>query len=470
MTTVLKPTPILDPTERASRGKAARKMMPRVRQGDWDPGWRTQQPVDLLLEQAVTRVPELVPIRHGRMAASPFFYYRGAALPMAADLAAGPNSGLRVQLCGDAHLSNFGGFASPERTMLFDANDFDETAGGPFEWDLKRLVASIEVAARELGLPARTAGEVTLRAALSYQRAIRELATRTSLEVWYAHMGAEEIRARWGQGVEAGRVRRLQKNVQKARNKDQIKARARLTRATPDGLRFIADPPLVVPVDDLLGSDAEPLREMIRETIHQYRHSLQTDRRRLLENYRFVDLARKVVGVGSVGTRAWIGLFVGGHPDDTLILQIKEAEESVLERFTGKSPYANHGQRVVEGQRLTQSASDIFLGWQRVKEGVDGRPHDYYVRQLWDWKLSADVASMDAVGLGIYAELCGWTLACGHARSGDRVAIASYVGSSDVFPRAMARFASAYADQNQVDYDAFLTEIRDGRVQAETGV
>ena len=468
-TTVTAPT-VLDPTQQASRGKAARKLMPRDRQGDWVPGERKEQPVDLILEQATTRVPELIPIRHGRMAASPFSYYRGAALPMAADLAVGPNSGLRVQLCGDAHLSNFGGFASPEREMLFDANDFDETAPGPFEWDLKRLVASFEVAARELGMPARSASDAALRTARSYQHAIRELATKSNLEVWYAHLGATEIAARWGSGVEKSRIRKLQRTVERARNKDQIKARAKLTRSTPDGLRFVSDPPLVVPFDELAGGNVAALRDLLHNTIRDYRRSLQGDRRRLLENYRFVDLARKVVGVGSVGTRAWIGLFVGSSDEDTLILQIKEAEASVLERYTGKSPYDNHGQRVVEGQRLTQSASDIFLGWQRVKEGVDGRQHDYYVRQLWDWKLSADVSTMDAVGLGLYAELCGWTLACGHARSGDRVAIASYVGTSDVFPRAMARFAASYADQNQVDYDGFLTAIRDGRLQAELGV
>ena len=360
--------------ERAARGKAARRNLPREQHADWSPGQRQLEPLDLLAEQARTRVPELVPIRHARMAASPFAYYRGAALPMAADLATASRTGLTVQLCGDAHLSNFGGFASPERDLVFDVNDFDETFPGPFEWDLKRFAASLEVAARGREFDSRTARNVTLAGIRAYQQAIRGFAAGSNLDVWYSRLDVNGVIQRWGTGVDPKRVKEFQRNVARASSKDQIKARAKLTRTGADGLRFISDPPLLVPVDELFGSlDAQEVEEFVHQTIRSYRRTLQGDRRRLLESYRFVDLARKVVGVGSVGTRAWVALFVGTTEDDTLILQVKEAEASVLERFVGRSAYNNQGQRVVEGQRLMQAASDIFLGWQRVSEGVDGR-------------------------------------------------------------------------------------------------
>ena len=378
-------------------------------------------------------------------------------------------SGIIVQLCGDAHLANFGGFASPERELLFDVNDFDETLAGPFEWDLKRLAASLEVAARGRDFDSRTARTITLAGIRAYQQAIRDFAGLSNLDVWYARLDVNGVIQRWGGGVAAKRVKEFQRNVAKASSKDQIKARAKLTRTDADGLHFVSDPPLLVPVAELYSAvDAQAIEESIHETIRSYRRTLQGDRRRLLESYRFVDLARKVVGVGSVGTRAWVALFVGASNADTLILQVKEAEASVLERFVGRSAYHNQGQRVVEGQRLMQAASDIFLGWQRVSQGVDGRPHDYYVRQLWDWKLSADIDLMQPDALGIYAQLCGWTLARAHARSGDRVAIGSYMGGSDVFPQALARFAAAYADQNDADHQALVKAIANGTVAADT--
>jgi uncharacterized protein (DUF2252 family) len=425
----------------------------------------------LLAEQAETRLPDLVPIRYGRMAASPFAYYRGAALPMAADLATMGHSGLMVQLCGDAHLSNFGGFASPERAMLFDINDFDETAAGPFEWDVKRLAASLEVAARGRGFDSVIARNVVLGGVRSYQQGIRTFSGYSNLAVWYSRLDLDEVIRRWGGGAGKKMVEQAQRNVAKAESKDQLKARAKLTRVVEGELRFVSDPPLVVPVQELYGEvEGERLEEGIHEAIRNYRRSLPGDRRRLLESYRFVDLARKVVGVGSVGTRSWIALFVGRDNADTLILQVKEAEASVLERFVTKSSFNNHGQRVVEGQRLMQAASDIFLGWQRVAEGVDGRPHDYYVRQLWDWKLSANVETMTPDALGVYAQVCGWALALGHARSGDTVAIGSYLGGNDTFALALADFARAYADQNDRDHQALLDAIAAGTVKAETGV
>jgi uncharacterized protein (DUF2252 family) len=457
--------------QRAASGKVARGAAPRESQAQWTPSQRSLEPLDLLAEQAQTRLADLVPIRYGRMAASPFAYYRGAALPMAADLATMPRSGLMVQLCGDAHLSNFGGFASPEREMLFDINDFDETAVGPFEWDVKRLAASLEVAARGCGFDKAIARNVVLGGVRSYQQAVRTFAGLSNLAVWYSRLDLPEVIRRWGGGAGKKIIEQAQRNVAKAESKDQLKARAKLTRVVNGEHRFVSDPPLVVPVQELYGdTEGQRIEQSIHDTIHNYRRTLPAERRRLLESYRFVDLARKVVGVGSVGTRSWIALFVGRDNDDTLILQIKEAEASVLERFLAKSPYKNHGQRVVEGQKLMQAASDIFLGWQRVAEGVDGRPHDYYVRQLWDWKLSANVATMAPDALGVYAQVCGHALALGHCRSGDAIAIGSYLGGSDGFALALADFARSYADQNDRDHQALLRAIAAGTVKAKTGV
>ena len=467
------PTVVQHPTadERAAKGKAARTALPRASQAAWNPSARTQQPLDLLAEQATTRVPELVPIRYGRMAASPFAYYRGAALPMAADLATLPHTDLNVQLCGDAHLSNFGGFASPEREMLFDVNDFDETLPGPFEWDVKRLAASLEVAARGRAFDSLTARNLVVAGVRSYRQAIRSFAGMSNLAVWYARLDVNEVISRWGGSVGKKVADEVQRNVARAQSKDQIKARAKLCRMVDGEQRFVSDPPLLVPVEELYG-DVErlALEKAIRDALRNYRRTLAGERRHLLESYRFVDLARKVVGVGSVGTRAWVALFVGRDSDDTLILQVKEAEASVLERFLTRSAFSNQGQRVTEGQRLMQAASDVFLGWQRVTDGYDGRSHDYYVRQLWDWKFSANVDIMTPQLMTSYAEMCGWTLARGHARSGDSVAIASYLGNGDTFDRAVADFAFTYADQNQADHQALVDAIAAGTVTAEMGV
>jgi uncharacterized protein (DUF2252 family) len=457
--------------ERTAKGKAARAAVPRAAHAAWDPSRRALKPLDLLAEQAETRVPELVPIRYGRMAASSFAYYRGAALPMAADLSTTPHTDLTVQLCGDAHLSNFGGFASPEREMLFDVNDFDETLPGPFEWDVKRLAASLEVAARGRACDRVTAHNIVLGGVRSYRESIRSFASMTNLAVWYSRLDVSDALSRWGSTVGRKVTAEVQRNIAKAQTKDQLKARANLTQMVDGEFRFRSDPPLLVPVRDLYAdAEADALEATVHESLRQYRRTLPGDRRHLLEGYRYVDLARKVVGVGSVGTRAWVALFVGRDLDDTLILQVKEAEASVLEQFLSRSTFGNQGQRVAEGQRLMQAASDVFLGWQRVVQGYDGRSHDYYVRQLWDWKLSANIDTMTPQLLASYAEMCGWTLARAHARSGDAIAIASYLGTGDTFDRALADFAFTYADQNEADHQSLVDAIAAGTVKAEMGV
>ena len=388
-----------------------------------------------------------------------------------ADLSTGPRTSIDVQLCGDAHLCNFGGFASPERDLLFDVNDFDETSPGPFEWDLKRLGASLEIAARSRDFPAKTGRKLVINSMSAYREAMHEFAKMSNLEVWYSRLDMAGVAQRWGSEVSSDTLAAFQKTTTKAESKDQLKARVKLTEMVDGELRFRSDPPLLVRLSELSGdTDAGQLQDMIHEGLRSYRETLIGDRRHLLESYEFVDAARKVVGVGSVGTRAWVALFRGNDADDTLILQMKEAEASVLERFCTKSVFENHGQRVVEGQRFMQAASDIFLGWYRVPKGFDGKPHDYYFRQLWDWKLSADVDNMPSESLLVYAKMCGWALARAHARSGDRVAIASYLGSGDTFDRAIAEFAVAYADQNALDQQALVDAIKDGSVQAELGV
>jgi uncharacterized protein (DUF2252 family) len=448
-------TPVvhLDPAQRAAIGRAARTAVPRSAHREWAAGGADRpDPAELLLAQETARVAELVPLRHERMLVSPFAFYRGAAVVMAADLGAQPNTGLRVQACGDAHLSNFGGFASPDRALVFDINDFDETHPGPFEWDVKRLGASFEIAARSGGFTRKEARNVVLRATRAYREAMASFAAATNLDVWYARLDVAGFLERFRANASPADVKRFDRNLAKAQSKDHMKALNKLTELVDGEYRIKADPPVVVPIVDLLpDDDAAELRAWLEDRIRVYRRTLQPDRRRLLESYRLVDFARKVVGVGSVGTRCWIALMLGRDDADPLFLQIKEAEASVLEAHAGRSGFANHGQRVVEGQRLLQASSDILLGWIRTK-GVDGVERDFYLRQLWDWKLSADIEAMSPAILGIYAEMCGWTLARGHARSGDRIAIASYLGSGDTFDRAIAAFSNAYADQNDVDY------------------
>ena len=454
------------PEERAAHGRKARELVPRSRHGDWAPPADRTDPLEILALQATTRVPDLVPIRYGRMAASPFAFFRGAAAVMAADLAHEEHSHLDVQLCGDAHLVNFGGFASPEREMIFDVNDFDETIPGPFEWDLKRLAASVEVAARGRGFDDALRHDLVAKSARGYREAMKEFAGMRNLDVWYAKLDGVVIATKWG--VEAGQ-RVLQSFVdraQKAKNKDHLKAVSKLTHEVDGRLRFRADPPLLTPADQIFdpNNSAETITNLLK-AITDYRFTLSGDRQHLLSRYEFVDLARKVVGVGSVGTRCWVALFIGRDQGDPLVLQVKEAERSVAEPFLQPSEYVNMGERVVEGQRLVQSSSDIFLGWDTVI-GPDGIPRDFYFRQMWDWKLSADIDIMRPEGMAIYVQMCGWVLALGHARSGDAIAINSYLGNSNRFDEAMCRFASAYADQNDKDHAALKRAIATNKVHA----
>ena len=457
--------------ERAARGKAARAEVPRSTHAQIEfPADR--DPVALLEEQAANRVPELVPIRYGRMLVSPFSFYRGGALIMASDLSRTPVSGLRVQLCGDAHLSNFGVFGSPERTLVFDMNDFDETAPGPWEWDVKRLAASFSIAGRERGFSKKERRTVALATVRSYREAMRMFAGMRDLEVWYSHLSAEQAFREFSYGVDPKRLKKTEADIAKSRTKDSIQAFEKLTKIVDGEPRIISDPPLIVPISELAPTelDRNAIQEEIHGIIRSYRRTLETDRRHLLEQFRFVDLARKVVGVGSVGTRAWIAFFLGIDGNDPLFLQLKEAQPSVLERFVGKSQYANSGQRVVAGQRLMQATSDIFLGWQHIGAGLDGEPRDFYGRQLKDWKGSFAIEAALPPGAAAYGRACGWTLARAHARSGDRVAVAAYLGGSDAFDQAIADFAESYADQNERDYQALRAAVHDGRIQAETGL
>ena len=457
--------------ERVARGKAARAEVPRSAHAELAPGPERPDPVALLERQAESRVPELVPIRYGRMLVSPFTFYRGAALVMASDLSRTPTTSLRAQLCGDAHLSNFGIFGSPERRLVFDINDFDETLPGPFEWDVKRLAASLEVAGRDRGFADSERDAIVRTCISSYRTAMADFAGQPNLDVFYASLDAQELFARYQAAISHKAARRAEKDLAKARTKDSMQALDRLTRLVDGEPRISADPPLIVPVADLLPDErAGEFLEWVHVRLREYRRTLEIDRRRLLERYEYRDLARKVVGVGSVGTRAWIALLLGRDRNDPLFLQFKEAQPSVLEEFAGRSDYRNAGHRVVAGQRLMQAAGDIFLGWMHVTDGLDGAERDFYVRQLRDWKGSADVEAMVPAGMEIYARMCGWTLARAHARSGDPVAIAAYLGKKDVFDRAIAAFAVAYADRNEADYALLKEAVDTGRLEAQRGL
>ena len=460
----------LSPGESEAAGKAARRRTPRSALGEWGRSAKRKSPVEILVGQDRTRVPELVPIRHGRMSASAFTFYRGAAGIMAADLGAAPNTDLNVQLCGDAHLSNFGVFAAPDRRLIFDINDFDETHPGPFEWDVKRLVASFAIGGRNLGFNERDRRGAVAEAAREYRREMRRLAAMRTIDVWYERLDVGALE-RYRSEVTKKTAKRFDKARAKAESKNSLRAFNKLTHSVNGELRIISDPPLIVPVEEMADSDSQlnVVMGRLREFLVAYRRTLDRDVRRLAEDYRFVDLARKVVGVGSVGTRAWIVLLLGRDEGDPLFLQAKEAEASVLEGFAGKSRFNQEGRRVVEGQRLMQAASDIFLGW-LTAEGPDGKTRDFYIRQLWDGKGSAQVELMTPTTMGLYARLCGWTLARAHARSGNRIAIASYLGKGESFESAMCDFAEVYADQNEADYREFEAAISEGRLQAVTGV
>ena len=461
----------LTPAERRVRGKAARAEVPRESHAQWEPPADRPDPVALLESQGASRVPDLVPVRYGRMMETPFTYFRGAALPMASDLAATPATGLIVQACGDAHLSNFGLFGSPERRLVFDVNDFDETLPAPWEWDVKRLAASLEVAARENGFSDKDRRKIVIATVRRYRQVMRTLSGEGNLDVWYTMVDIDEFRSRFDGMLKQGQRKALDKGLAKARTRDSMQELAKLTQLEDGQPRIISDPPVIVPLRDLLGelAGAVNIEKELRGLIAKYRRTLQPDRRVLLEQFEFTDMARKVVGVGSVGTRCWIILMLGRDESDPLFLQVKEAEESVLARFAGASRYGHQGERVVNGQRLMQATSDIFLGWQRVS-GLDGQTRDFYVRQLRDWKFSVDIATMIPRGLRLYGELCGLTLARAHARSGDEVAIAAYLGASDAFENAIADFSAAYADQNERDFQAFTAAIAAGRLVAERGV
>jgi uncharacterized protein (DUF2252 family) len=442
---------------------------PLESQAEFSPGQR-RDPVGLLLGQAASRVPELVPVRHGRMLVSPFTYYRGAALPMAADLASTPASGLLAQMCGDAHLSNFGAFASPERKLVFDVNDFDETLPGPFEWDVKRLAASLIVAGRDNGFSAKVNRKLALAAGEGYRTAMRGFADQSFLDVWYTYLDVEPAIRELTSDIKAKRLKMFEKMLAKAHTKDSTSAMDKLTAEVDGKRRIISDPPTIVPVEELFANvQAEAIYAQIQEVINKYRRTLQSDRRHLLNEFTLLHVARKVVGVGSVGTRAWIALMDAADGVEPLVLQAKEAQPSVLAEFAGRSRFSNEGERVVAGQHLMQAQSDIFLGWTHVT-GPDGVDRDFYVRQLRDWKFSVPIELMRPEGLTLYARLCGWTLARAHARSGDRVALAAYLGGSAKFDHAIAEFAEAYADQNELDYAAFQAAVKDGRAEATTEI
>lgn len=456
------------PEERAARGRAARQRAPRSAHGPFQPPSDRVDPVDVIERQSATRVQELLPIRYGRMAESPFRFYRGAAAIMAADLAATPHSGIRAQLCGDAHLLNFRLLGSPERNLLFDINDFDETLPGPWEWDVKRLATSLVIAGRENGFSDRERAETVRSAVRAYREQMRAFAQMRNLDVWYARVDETNLRALAEGALHTRGRKRMSEALGKARGRDSRQAFEKLTEVVGGRRRFAAVPQLITPISQLVpDQEREALDEQIRELVERYADSLSTDRRHLLSQFTVVDMARKVVGVGSVGMRCWVILLLGRDGEDPLILQAKEAGESVLAAYAGAGEYATQGERVVAGQRVMQAASDIFLGWQRA-HGIDDRERDFYVRQLRDWKGIADPSQMEPRGMRVFADLCGVTLARAHARSGDRIAIAAYLGRGDVFDEALVRFAESYADRNERDHQALVDAIASGRVPAAT--
>ncbi len=452
--------PVSDPT---ARGKRARKQVTRSSHRDWAPAADRPSAREVLAEQDKSRVSDLVPIRYGRMLVSPFTFYRGAAAIMASDLGRTPNSGLEAQLCGDAHLSNFGVFEAPDRRLVFDVNDFDETLRGPFEWDVKRLAASFAVAGRDRGFSESERRAVALATLHEYREAVRRFAAMRDIEVWYARFEIDEYLRQARSGLSKKRVKRFEKETAKARHKDSLRALSRLSELVDGRHRIISDPPLIVPIEEVAGVSSDEVEPMLRKLVTAYRRTLDSDRRMLAARYRYAHAAHKVVGVGSVGSRAWIVLLLGRDADDPLFLQAKEAQRSVLEPYASKCPFDNQGRRVVEGQRVMQAASDVFLGWLRL-EGLDGKQRDYYVRQLWDGKRSAEVDPMGPTELTRYGRACGWTLARAHARSGDRVAIAAYLGAGTAFDEAVADFAEVYADQNEHDYESLQDEVKAGRL------
>ncbi|MEF9905359.1 DUF2252 domain-containing protein [Streptomyces sp. P9-A2] len=457
----------LTPQERVARGRAARSDAPRSSHAEFRPSPKRPDPVEIIEKQSAKRVPELVPIRYARMSEAPFRFYRGAAAIMASDLAETPVSGIRVQCCGDAHMLNFRLLASPERRLMFDINDFDETLPGPWEWDVKRLSASLVIAGRANGFSSKERASVVRAAVGSYRERMRNFAKMSNLDVWYTSYDTDELLEQWGPVVGAGQRARWERAAERARAHDTLQVFDKLTHIL-DGKRLVSpDPPLLVRLHDLLPTaERGTMEKELNRLLERYGQTLQTDRRFLLESYRVADMARKVVGVGSVGTRCWIILLLGKDDEDPLFLQAKEADESVLAPYVGGSTFRTQGERVVAGQRLMQATSDIFLGWERA-QGIDGQRRDFYVRQLRDWKGIAVAEDMSPKRMANFGRLCGAALARAHARSGDRIAIAAYLGGSDVFDRALATFAELYADQNERDHQALVDAVRAGRVPAE---
>jgi uncharacterized protein (DUF2252 family) len=459
---------VQDPQDRVRVGREARRRVPLGAHAEL-PTAERRSPVEVLGEQDATRVPELIEIRHTRMSASPFTFYRGAAAVMAHDLARTPASGIDVRLCGDAHLANFGMFASPERALLFDINDFDESYPGPWEWDLKRLVASLVVAGRDNDFSAKQTRTVVLAAVGRYRDAMASFAGMGNLSLWYARVDVHGVESLFGERLDPRMRKRVAKTTEKARRRDHHRALDKLTAMVDGERRIVGDPPLIVPIAQLAqGVGRAEIENSVADILEGYAASLRHDYRRLMGSYTFVDMARKVVGVGSVGTRCWIVLLRGRDDDDPLFLQVKEAQASVLARHLGPSPYDNEGRRVVTGQQIMQAASDIFLGWHRAV-GLDGRTRDFYVRQLHDWKGSANVETLAPEGLRLYGELCAWTLARAHARSGDRIALSAYLGEDDDLPSALAEFAHSYADLNERDYALFTDAVASGALAGELG-
>ena len=459
--------------ESTKRGKDLRASVPRESHAQWAPAVDRPDPVELLKSQGETRVKELLPLRYERMSASAFTFYRGGALIMASDLSDTPTTGINVQACGDAHISNFGLFSSPERRTVFDINDFDETLPGPWEWDIKRLAASVEICGRDNGFSEKKRKAAVRACSEGYRQGMIKFANMGHLDVWYAHLDVDTLRAEVATDISNKSKKAADKMIAKAKGKNSARAIRKLTEVVDGQLRIVSDPPVVVPMRDLVASkgdarlierfDEQRIERLMGAVLAEYRATLPSDKRKLVESYRAVDLAHKVVGVGSVGTRAWIIVMQGADENDPLVLQVKEAQESVLERFVGKSKYRQHGHRVVAGQRAMQTASDMLLGWCRLP-GEDGKRKDYYVRQLWDGKGSIDLSLLGPKQLEKLARGCGWTLAHAHARTGDRFAIAAYLGNSDKFDDAIVEFADAYAYQNENDYKRFMEAYEAGEL------
>ncbi|HJB04238.1 MAG TPA: DUF2252 domain-containing protein [Candidatus Merdibacter merdigallinarum] len=454
--------------ERADRGRSACRACPIDSCGELILRDSGESAVALLEEQSASRIKELIPLRYERMKSSPFAFFRGAAIVMASDLASSPESGLRVQCIGDAHIANFGVFASPTRHLVFDVNDFDETAPGPWEWDVKRLAASVEVCARGRGFPKGKRKEIVKACVKTYRRSMEKYSEMSELDTWYSHLDVAKTLDRYERESSGSKSGTLHRAIEKAMARDNVRAADKLAEVVNGRLRFRHRPPELVPLSEHHGYDTvEGIELAIEALVGRYFNSLAYDRRWLLRHYRIEDIAQKVVGVGSVGTRSWVVLLSGKTIKDPLVMQVKEAQQSVVERYRGESGFPSHGERVVQGQRLVQSTSDILLGWTSADNPL-GEHRDYYVRQLWNGKGSIDLDTIGAGGLENTARLCARALAHAHARTGDSVAISAYLGTGDGFDDAMQRFAFAYADQNQIDYDAFVEAIRDGRLPSQS--